>query len=114
MDEVDHRHQKQQRQDAPAVLTPRGRHRAPARRGAAGAERRHAHLTYQISDVIICIVCNFLSTQRKWTKSGPPPIGASWTALPPTPRSEEHTSELQSLRHLVCRLLLEKKKKMVP
>src|SRR5262245_64175500 len=28
-----------------------------------------------------------------------------------TQRSEEHTSELQSLRHLVCRLLLEKKKK---
>src|SRR5438045_5998168 len=29
----------------------------------------------------------------------------------PSPgRSEEHTSELQSLRHLVCRLLLEKKK----
>src|ERR1039458_10402708 len=26
-------------------------------------------------------------------------------------RSEEHTSELQSLRHLVCRLLLEKKKR---
>src|SRR5262245_64157264 len=36
------------------------------------------------------------------------------TAAPATapatdPRSEEHTSELQSLRHLVCRLLLEKK-----
>src|SRR5205814_6195550 len=29
-------------------------------------------------------------------------------------RSEEHTSELQSLRHLVCRLLLEKKKKGCP
>src|SRR2546425_4799781 len=28
-----------------------------------------------------------------------------------TPRSEEHTSELQSLAYLVCRLLLEKKKK---
>src|ERR1039458_3526787 len=27
------------------------------------------------------------------------------------PRSEEHTSELQSLRHLVCRLLLEKNKR---
>src|SRR5437899_9137623 len=27
-------------------------------------------------------------------------------------RSEEHTSELQSLRHLVCRLLLEKKKEV--
>src|SRR5205814_10136161 len=30
--------------------------------------------------------------------------------LLPMARSEEHTSELQSLRHLVCRLLLEKKK----
>src|SRR5882724_2676947 len=29
-------------------------------------------------------------------------------------RSEEHTSELQSLRHLVCRLLLEKKKNQLP
>src|SRR5438045_5223718 len=28
-------------------------------------------------------------------------------------RSEEHTSELQSLRHLVCRLLLEKKKQIL-
>src|SRR5262245_12627547 len=33
-------------------------------------------------------------------------VVVSWTG-----RSEEHTSELQSLRHLVCRLLLEKKKK---
>src|SRR2546429_3635309 len=32
-------------------------------------------------------------------------LGAAW------PRSEEHTSELQSRLHLVCRLLLEKKKK---
>src|SRR2546423_7392394 len=31
--------------------------------------------------------------------------------LPRYPRSEEHTSELQSLAYLVCRLLLEKKKK---
>src|SRR2546422_10501681 len=30
---------------------------------------------------------------------------------PDTARSEEHTSELQSRLHLVCRLLLEKKKK---
>src|SRR5258705_10275383 len=33
------------------------------------------------------------------------------TARQARQRSEEHTSELQSLRHLVCRLLLEKKKK---
>src|SRR5437899_7463581 len=34
-----------------------------------------------------------------------------WVRFGPTraDRSEEHTSELQSLRHLVCRLLLEKK-----
>src|SRR5690348_18079149 len=34
---------------------------------------------------------------------------ASWSTV--TTRSEEHTSELQSPVHLVCRLLLEKKKK---
>src|SRR5215510_6136423 len=44
----------------------------------------------------------------------PPPVllrlcGASG----PNPRSEEHTSELQSRGHLVCRLLLEKKKKHI-
>src|SRR3989442_3209558 len=33
------------------------------------------------------------------------------TSVPDTSRSEEHTSELQSRPHLVCRLLLEKKKK---
>src|SRR2546425_4781003 len=32
------------------------------------------------------------------------------SALPHNGRSEEHTSELQSLAYLVCRLLLEKKK----
>src|SRR2546425_2960608 len=36
----------------------------------------------------------------------------SWQ-LRGTPRSEEHTSELQSLAYLVCRLLLEKKKKIM-
>src|SRR5437899_8513300 len=45
-----------------------------------------------------------------------PSASARSTSTTPTPRrsatsrSEEHTSELQSLRHLVCRLLLEKKK----
>src|SRR2546429_6013859 len=38
----------------------------------------------------------------------------AWPALPiATTRSEEHTSELQSRLHLVCRLLLEKKKNML-
>src|SRR5207244_11955823 len=49
------------------------------------------------------------------------PPAPSWAATPPQTyvpapdparaRSEEHTSELQSPDHLVCRLLLEKKKK---
>src|SRR3712207_7734270 len=38
---------------------------------------------------------------------------ASCTTLAASPRSEEHTSELQSRQYLVCRLLLEKKKKRI-
>src|ERR1035438_7527286 len=49
-----------------------------------------------------------------WCTSASP--SAAWMkkrlrALTRSSRSEEHTSELQSLRHLVCRLLLEKNKK---
>src|SRR5215203_7540754 len=39
------------------------------------------------------------------------PDSARRPASPRWPRSEEHTSELQSRQYLVCRLLLEKKKK---
>src|SRR5256884_5921114 len=46
---------------------------------------------------------------------GPRSCGWKWKRCagrgPACPRSEEHTSELQSRLHLVCRLLLEKKKK---
>src|SRR3712207_8362362 len=60
------------------------------------------------------------STQRSWlhnpfprrvrscegiSRGGPSPLPAAGK------RSEEHTSELQSRQYLVCRLLLEKKKK---
>src|SRR2546430_4413680 len=37
--------------------------------------------------------------------------GSGWTSKALSVRSEEHTSELQSQSNLVCRLLLEKKKK---
>src|SRR6266581_5197240 len=41
-------------------------------------------------------------------------LGSAPRGSPPVlPRSEEHTSELQSPVHLVCRLLLEKKKKII-
>src|SRR3989449_8332884 len=58
------------------------------------------------------------ATRRAKPESARPPgragnasSGASATAPAACPRSEEHTSELQSRLHLVCRLLLEKKKK---
>src|SRR2546423_9520753 len=41
---------------------------------------------------------------------GGAPPGRGGALHPPLRRSEEHTSELQSLAYLVCRLLLEKKK----
>src|SRR2546425_6283604 len=44
------------------------------------------------------------------TRSEPEP-SEMFTSTPS--RSEEHTSELQSLAYLVCRLLLEKKKKKI-
>src|SRR5258708_17865978 len=40
-------------------------------------------------------------------------VGSSLLTTTPLLRSEEHTSELQSPDHLVCRLLLEKKKKHI-
>src|SRR5436305_9434231 len=56
------------------------------------------------------------TTKRCWTfcSRRPEPQGSvlvSWSYTAAVGRSEEHTSELQSRPHLVCRLLLEKKKK---
>src|SRR2546422_1525495 len=47
------------------------------------------------------------STAAPWNPPSPVPGSEPWEAAL---RSEEHTSELQSRLHLVCRLLLEKKK----
>src|SRR5215831_21183710 len=47
-----------------------------------------------------------ISASHAWAVGAAPSTDRTGTV----PRSEEHTSELQSLRHLVCRLLLEKKK----
>src|SRR2546422_8515578 len=57
------------------------------------------------------------SSRCRWKSS---PTVSSWGSAPrcagreSVNRSEEHTSELQSRLHLVCRLLLEKKKKNYP
>src|SRR5258705_3234174 len=57
-------------------------------------ERRHERLVEPLDDVVRDAVALLLAHHH-------------------VARSEEHTSELQSLRHLVCRLLLEKKKNNV-
>src|SRR5437016_10889333 len=49
--------------------------------------------------------------KRPCLRSGTPVHHTPGFARRATSRSEEHTSELQSLTNLVCRLLLEKKKK---
>src|SRR3712207_7772604 len=48
---------------------------------------------------------------RRGPARGPARGAAPDQPVPEQPRSEEHTSELQSRQYLVCRLLLEKKKK---
>src|SRR3712207_8749987 len=47
-----------------------------------------------------------------WRSSAPAPTGGI-RSCDLEVRSEEHTSELQSRQYLVCRLLLEKKKKII-
>src|SRR5690349_22773025 len=49
---------------------------------------------------------------EEWLDLGRERVGDGRLAVPFAERSEEHTSELQSRRDLVCRLLLEKKKKI--
>src|SRR5207249_7518550 len=54
----------------------------------------------------------FRSRSSCWRPTRGPATCASWrTSSSASSRSEEHTSELQSRFDLVCRLLLEKKKK---
>src|SRR5260221_14764762 len=54
---------------------------------------------------------------RRWTRAKPnmflPPNSCGVFHSPLSNRSEEHTSELQSHSDLVCRLLLEKKKRQI-
>src|SRR3989442_11004481 len=62
----------------------------------------------------------YLATSHRDDRAHSCPLAALSGDLPNMPalaamgtRSEEHTSELQSRPHLVCRLLLEKKKKNI-
>src|SRR2546425_2551438 len=53
-----------------------------------------------------------LCRRGRQRQDGGRPLVLAWRRISLSSRSEEHTSELQSLAYLVCRLLLEKKKKI--
>src|SRR5689334_23791863 len=74
-------------------------------RSCASARRRRAHRRPHRGRTAVRATCPRRTTSR--TAAGP---RADHPGLSTAPRrSEEHTSELQSQFHLVCRLLLEKK-----
>src|SRR5690554_7110149 len=73
--------------EEPVYLPPRYRGRIVLTRDPDGEER--------------CVACNLCAAAC--------PVGCISLQKAETERSEEHTSELQSRPHLVCRLLLEKK-----
>src|SRR2546425_8499670 len=54
---------------------------------------------------------HFMQLRTQMAEADVTSLGSTLEAGPAT-RSEEHTSELQSLAYLVCRLLLEKKKRI--
>src|SRR3712207_8932606 len=59
-----------------------------------------------------CIGAWMAGAPRATARRGTPASASTSSTFPRT-RSEEHTSELQSRQYLVCRLLLEKKKKSI-
>src|SRR3989442_11341022 len=56
-------------------------------------------------------LATIMKNDRRFARAGPGVLAVVESRDPVLWRSEEHTSELQSRPHLVCRLLLEKKKK---
>src|SRR5437899_10240031 len=71
---------------------------------------------FRSSPVISSSSCLSRSPSTKGSKAASSTFGSgsACATSPDKRRSEEHTSELQSLRHLVCRLLLEKKNRTTP
>src|SRR5437899_9244422 len=87
------------------------RQREPNRGGHSPARHVRSNVrvaVWVVTSVIVRVVCHGWLPPRSRQSSRRVPLR---TTSPTEKRSEEHTSELQSLRHLVCRLLLEKKKR---
>src|SRR3712207_8275531 len=62
----------------------------------------HADITAALANRVVLEALSAIARRRRDARDG-----TRWD--PSLPRSEEHTSELQSRQYLVCRLLLEKK-----
>src|SRR5438046_10239460 len=72
----------------------------------------HSFPTRRSSDLLAVLFVVFIGAEAAPAESA---VRALWAVNDGEKvRSEEHTSELQSLTNLVCRLLLEKKKKTLP
>src|SRR5205814_7919383 len=98
---------------APTAIYPLSLHDALPISGPAAARRRAPRARLRWGPPGVRSVAR--ARARRTRREGPPTVAATARARGTSvrrrsPRSEEHTSELQSLRHLVCRLLLEKKK----
>src|SRR5437899_8060761 len=91
---------------------------AKVRDGNAADLSQRINVAFYTGQINRCL-CNYWRGLQRISEASPPEdvtvgqvqrVGHSRLDPDCTSRSEEHTSELQSLRHLVCRLLLEKKK----
>src|SRR5258708_37593733 len=69
--------------------------------------------TLSLHDALPISLMAMLSARPPPTRTAMPIGSILRSRAVPSSRSEEHTSELQSPDHLVCRLLLEKKKKII-
>src|SRR5947209_11275310 len=71
--------------------------------GVTGVQTCALPISRHYAQLLSCAACS-----QRWQ------ISAAWRQWKPccNTRSEEHTSELQSRQYLVCRLLLEKKKRL--
>src|SRR6266511_3969763 len=75
--------------------------------------QRSSPILLSASDLVPMPVAQQLGCPADRPELGRGRLGGVHRALGEGPRSEEHTSELQSRENLVCRLLLEKKKKEI-
>src|SRR5690554_2081094 len=84
---------------------------------SAGVSWRNSHSRlFRVRSSLVSSRATTSSSERPTSQGTPRTSSRSWRGLKSSSveelgcRSEEHTSELQSRPHLVCRLLLEKKK----